>query len=319
MHSDLSRRGFLASAAAVAGGAALTTTPAQAESPAPAPKRYQEGVSPWALSMNTSTIRPASLADKIRVTAEAGWDAIELWIDDLEKHEKDGGSLKDLAQEIKDKGLFVVNVIGLWSCMPATMEAFEASLPETRERMRRMSDVGSHFAAAIPPSELADINLPLATEMYKRLLDIGRNDYNIIPAVEFVGFFKSLFRLGQATCVAVDANDADACIIADTYHLFRGGSGFDGLKHLNGNIIANFHWNDIPAGIEPEGTGDETRIYPGDGSLPLVQAIKDLKAIGYQRTLSLELFNREHWKMDPLIVAQDGLRKMRENIAAAGV
>ncbi|NJL73110.1 MAG: hypothetical protein HC888_16975 [Candidatus Competibacteraceae bacterium] len=171
MSSELSRRGFLASAAAVAGGTALTATPAQAYSPAP---RFQEDISPWALSMNTSTIRPATLADKIRVTAEAGWDAIELWIDDLEQHEKDGGNLKDLAKEIQDKGLFVVNVIGLWACMPATMEEFEASLPDTRERMRRMSDVGSKYAAAIPPSDIANYDLAQATAMYKRLLDIGR-------------------------------------------------------------------------------------------------------------------------------------------------
>ena len=319
MSSDLSRRGFLASAAAVAGGAALTATPAQAETQPVAAPRFQEGISPWALSMNTSTIRPASLADKIRVTAEAGWDAIELWINDLEQHEKDGGNLKDLAKEIQDKGLFVVNVIGLWACMPATMEEFEASLPDTRERMRRMSDVGSKYAAAIPPSEVANYDLVQATAMYKRLLDIGRNDYNIVPAVEFVGFFKSLYRLGQATCIAVDANDAEARIIPDTYHLFRGGSGFEGIKHLDGNLIANFHWNDVPANVSPEGTGDETRIYPGDGALPLVQALKDLKAIGYQRTLSLELFNRAHWEMDPKVVAEEGLRKMRENIAAAGV
>jgi sugar phosphate isomerase/epimerase len=271
------------------------------------------------LALNTSTIRPASLEDKIRVTAETGWDSIELWINDLEDHEKAGGDLADLGKQIRDRGLYVCNVIGLWNSMPATEEAFEASLVDTRNRLRMMSAVGSRYAAAIPQPDRADFDLVWATELYKRLLKIGRDDYNITVAMEFIGFFKSVYRLGQASMIALDADDADACIIADTYHLFRGGSGFTGLRHLDGGLIANFHWNDVPKDVAPEGTGDADRIYPGDGALPLEQALRDLKAIGYTRTLSLELFNRAHWEMDPKEVAATGLRKMRENIAAAGV
>ena len=72
-------------------------------------------------------------------------------------------------------------------------------------------------------------------------------------------------RLGFASGIAIDTNDPDACIIADTFHLWRGGSGFNGLQLLNEKIIANFHWNDIGADAVPEGTGDASRILPGDG------------------------------------------------------
>lgn len=315
MASNLTRRNFL-TAAALAGGTAATA--ARAEGGAPAP-RFQGGASPWPLALNTSTIRPASLEDKIRVTAETGWDSIELWINDLEEYEKGGGSLEDLGKRIRDKGLFVCNVIGLWNSMPATAEAFEESLVQTRERLRMMSAVGSRHAAAIPQPDREDFDLVWATEMYKRLFTIGRADYNITVTMEFIGFFKSVYRLGQACMIALDSDLPEACILPDTYHLFRGGSGFNGLRHLQGGLIANFHWNDVPADVPREGSGDADRIYPGDGVLPLEQALRDLKAIGYTRTLSLELFNRAHWEMDPKEVAATGLQKMLANIAAAGV
>ncbi len=314
MPSTMGRRGFLQSATAGAGLAVTASTAATA-----APERYQEDVSPWPLAMNTSTIRPAPLKEKIRVTAEAGWDAIELWINDLEEHEKNGGDLKALGKEIRDRGMFVPNIIGLWNCMPEGEEAFEKSLEATRRRMRMSADVGSIYVAAIPAPDRPDFDIQWGTHCYRRLLEIGREEFGITVAFEFVGFLKGIYRLGQASAIALDADDYDTCLISDTFHLFRGGSGFKGVRHLDGDFIANFHWNDVPGDVPREEQSDEHRLYPGDGILPLTQLLKDLKTIGYRRTLSLELFNREHWKQDAKAVAETGLRKMRECIAAAEV
>jgi sugar phosphate isomerase/epimerase len=101
--------------------------------------------------------------------------------------------------------------------------------------------------------------------------------------------------------------------------MWKGGGGFSGIAKLQGDFIANFHWNDVPAGAVPAESNDGTRILPGDGVLPLVQCMKDLKAIGYSRCLSLELFNRDLWKQDGKYICEIGLRKMIENIAAAEV
>ncbi len=317
MADQVSRRGFMKSTTAA--GAALGAGIATSSSTASAKEAYkfQDGISPWALSMNTSTIRPASLADKIKVTAEAGWDAIEPWIDDINKYEEEGGDLKALGKEIKDRGLFVPNVIGLWSCMPATQEEWDASLVDTRKRMRQCADIGSIHVAAIPTPDRADFDIKWGAERYRDLLKIGREDYGITVAFEFIGFLKGIYRFGQACAVALDSNDSTACLINDTFHLWRGGSGFTNLGKIDGSLIANFHWNDVPASTVVEGAGDDVRVYPGDGDLPLEQALRDLKAIGYDKTLSLEVFNREYWAQDPKLVSETGLRKMRECIQRA--
>ena len=313
MSSEMNRRGFLAAAAGT--GVALSAKPALAQEP----KRYQAGVSPWPLCINTSTIRPTPFLDKIKIAAETGYDAIEVWINELEEYEEGGGDLKALGQQIKDMGLYVPNVIGLWGAMPEGEEAFEQSLEATRTRMRRCAAVGSEFVAAIPAPDREDFSPEWGVHCYKRLLEIGRNEYGLNVAFEFVGFFKGIHRLGQASAIALDVNDPGACLIADTFHLFRGDSGFKGIRHLDGDFIANFHWNDVPGDVPREEQGDEHRIYPGDGILPLTDVLKDLKTIGYRRTLSLEMFNRDHWAQDPKVVAETGLRKMRECIEKAGV
>ncbi len=309
----MDRRTFLSVSGGL--GLALGATRAGAAGD-PAPK-YQQQQSPWPLCLNTSTIRPASLEDKVRVAAETGYDAIEPWMKELREYEAAGGNLADLGQSIRDQGLFVANVIGLWSCMPATQEAFDASLEQTREHMRLAAAVGSPYAAAIPTPDRADFDLQWGAACYRRLLEIGRSEFNIIPAIEFVGFLKGVHRLGQAAAIAIDADHPDACIVADTFHLFRGGSGFGGAKLLGGKAFANFHWNDVPGDVPREEQGDAHRIYPGDGILPLKPLLSDLRAIGYTGPLSLELFNPEHYKQDPKVVAETGKRKMLEGIAGA--
>ena len=48
--------------------------------------------------LNSSTIRPAPLLEKIRIAGTVGYAAIELWNDDLDAHLQAGGSLGEVRQ-----------------------------------------------------------------------------------------------------------------------------------------------------------------------------------------------------------------------------
>jgi len=76
------------------------------------------------------------------------------------------------------------------------------------------------------------------------------------------------------------------------------------------------HMNDYPDKPTRARINDSHRVYPGDGVAPLKQVITDLSNMGGTKVLSLELFNREYWKSDPLTVAKTGLEKMRKVVAS---
>lgn len=311
----MKRRTFLKSTVAAA---VATSVPGASASETPSlPRKYQNGSSPWPLCLNTSTIRPTPILEKIDAAAQAGFDAMELWTQDLEQHQNDGGDMKELDRRIRDKGMFVIDVIGLWDGMPVDEDAYRAQMPLNRARMKLAADVGSKHIAVLPLPDRANFDLKQATARYRELLEIGLSDYNICPAMEFVSIFKGVTRLGQAAQIALDADHPQACIIPDTFHLHNGGSGFNGIKFLQGDFIASFHWNDVLDSPPPGEMGDKDRMYPGDGILPLDQALRDLHAIGYVGPLSLELFRREHYKMDPRVVCKEGIEKMRQNVARA--
>jgi len=281
-------------------------------------KRYQKGQSPWPVCLDTATIRPATLKEKVKIAAKAGYDAIEPWDGELQKFEADGGNLKDLGKEIKDSGLFVPSVIGLWNAIPPTQELWEKSLPDTRNRMRMASDIGAQHIQTIPNTIGVNYNQKWAADRYRDIIEMGINDYKLNPALVFVKYFP-IKTMGQAVGIALDANHPKAMIIPDVYHMYISEGGFEGIKLLSGDMIAIFQFNDSPALPPLAELKDEHRVYPGDGILPLTQIFKELKGTGYKGCISLEMYNPTYWKEDLQMVAETGLRKTLEVLQKAGV
>ena len=281
-------------------------------------KRYQKNQSPWPVCLDTATIRPASLRDKVKIAAKAGFDAIEPWDGELQKFEEEGGNLKDLGKEIRDLGLFVPSVIGLWNAIPPTQELWEKSLIDTRNRMRMASAIGAEHVQTIPNTIGVNYSQKWAADRYRDIIEIGINEYNIKPALVFVKYFP-VKTMGQAAGIALDANHPQAKIIPDAYHMHISEGGFEGIKLLRGEMIAIFQFNDAPASPPLKDLKDEHRVYPGDGILPLGQIFLDLKGTGFKGCISLEMYNPSYWKEDLQKVAETGLRKTLEVLQKAGV
>ena len=254
----------------------------------------------------------------MEIAHKAGFDALEPWDMELREYEENGGNLRDLGKMIRDKGMFVPSMIGLWGCIPDSPEKFQAALPETRERMRMASDIGCEFVQAIPNQVGDKYDHGFVAACYRELLEIGMNDYNIKPALVFVKMFP-IKTMGQAVAVALDANHPEARIIPDVYHMYISKGGFNGLKELNGDLFAIFQFNDAPKDMVIDQMEDKHRVFPGDGILPLPQILRDLKATGFNRCVSLELYNPEYYTRDLLQVATTGLEKTLQTIEEAGV
>jgi 2-keto-myo-inositol isomerase len=89
------------------------------------------------------------------------------------------------------------------------------------------------------------------------------------------------------------------------------------VKMLNGSGMHVFHVNDFPKEPPRETINDSFRVFPGDGIAPLDQIFKDLNAKNTPIVLSLELFNKDYWKMDALVAAKTGLEKMKAAVNKA--
>ncbi len=263
--------------------------------------------------LNTSTLRghKLPLTEVIDITAQAGYQAIEPWIDEIDRYVAEGGSLPDLRRRLEDSGLSVEGAIGFFAWIVDDAEERKAALEEARRNMELLAAIGGKrlAAPAFKATERNDIDLWLAAERYRALLDIG-SEFGVVPQVEVWGFSQTLQKLGEAAFVAIESGHPEACILPDVYHLYKGGSGYAGLNLLRPSAIPVFHVNDFPD-IAPIAITDADRIYPGDGIAPWAEIIPILQHIGFDGVLSLELFNANYYAQDPRLVARTGLEKMK--------
>jgi sugar phosphate isomerase/epimerase len=172
---------------------------------------------------------------------------------------------------------------------------------------------------AAPPVGATDRAMPdllRIAQRYRALLELG-DQMGVVPQVEVWGFSRTLGRLGEAALVAMEADHPSACILADVYHLHRGGSALRGISLLAPRALQVLHFNDYPADPPREKLTDADRVYPGDGVAPLKALLQDLATGGFRVMLSLELFNRKYWSQDPLQVARTGLEKMKSVVQAS--
>jgi len=271
---------------------------------------------PFRYCLNTSTLRgqKLSLQEEVRIASQTGYTGIEPWIREIKAHVQQGGSLKDLKKQIADSGLTVESAIGFSNWIVDDDAKRSAALEQAKREMDLVRQIGGTRIAAPPAgaTNQDDLDLAAAAERYRTLLELGQK-MGVTPQLELWGFSKTLSRLGELAHVAVESGHADACVMPDVYHIYKGGSDFNGLKLFNGKQIHVFHMNDYPAQPPRSEINDAARVYPGDGVAPLAQIFETLRSIGFQGALSLELFNPDYWKQDPLTVAKTGLDKMRQS------
>jgi sugar phosphate isomerase/epimerase len=259
-------------------------------------------------ALNTSTIRPTPIVDKIRIAAEAGYAGIELWHDDIDDYVRAGGALSDLRKALDDRGLVVPTTIYLAGWFESTGDEHRRALDECKRRMEQSAVLGAPYIIAGPPSGAADYTVGAAH--YRKLLSIGR-EFGVLPAMEFLGFVEQLNTIEDALEVMTRADDEDATTVVDPFHIFRGGGSLESLAQLAERQIAVSHFNDVPAKPARALQHDRDRVMPGDGVYDLRRYVDLLRQIGYNRFLSLELFREDLWVQDPLEVARIGLEKMR--------
>jgi 2-keto-myo-inositol isomerase len=283
--------------------------------PHSAKSRHKVEQSGFRYCLNTSTIsgQNPGLLKYIEIASEAGYDGVELWIRDVKGYLEAGNSAQSLKKFIDDHRLKVENAIGFapW------ISGGQAGMDQMKEEMEMMASIGGTRIAAPPAGVSGDAPLDflMVGEKYAEILELGRS-FGVMPQLEFWGASKAMWHLGQALMVAAAANDKDVRLLPDVYHLFRGDSGFEALKMLDGKMIEVFHMNDYPGSKPRLEQVDADRVYPGDGVAPIRQILTDLQKMGGVKVLSLELFNRNYWQKDPLEVAKTGIQKMKKAVSA---
>jgi 2-keto-myo-inositol isomerase len=250
----------------------------------------------------------------VTIAGEAGYDAIEPWVREIQAFVDAGGKLPDLKKQIADAGLSVESAIGFAPWIVDDEAQRAKGIEQLKRDMELVRAIGGTRIAAPPvganQKDASRIDLFTVAQRYRAILEVGAQ-LGVTPQVEIWGFSPNLSRLGEAVFAAVESGHPDACVLPDIYHIYRGGSEFSGLRLLSGAAVHVLHVNDYPTSKPRTEATDADRVYPGDGNAPLADIMAALRAGGFCGALSLELFNRDYWGQDAREVARTGLARMK--------
>jgi sugar phosphate isomerase/epimerase len=304
---QISRRNLIKSGVAVGASFALPTEKTMTKS----------SKSNFTFCLNTSTIMKQNigLMAEIELAAKTGYNGIEVWIRTIEEFVKAGGNLKDVKQKANDLGIILEDAIGFAPWIVDDPNERQKALEQTKREMDILAQIGCKRIAAPPfgATQKAGIDLHQAAARYRAVCDLG-DEMGVLPMLELWGFSANLHLFGETLFVAAESGHPKALILADVYHLHKGGSELNALSLLSGNHIQVFHMNDYPAIPSRETLNDSFRVMPGDGVAPITKILKMLQIKNTPIVLSLELFNQDYWKKDPKEVAKIGLEKMKLSV-----
>ncbi|WP_439581426.1 sugar phosphate isomerase/epimerase family protein [Dyadobacter bucti] len=304
----MDRRKALSSVLAVTGAGTLPLDIMKTKNPA------------FVYSLNMSTLRGHKLGfrKELEVAAKAGYGAVEIWINTLQDYLKTGGTLPEARRIIDDLGLKVEDAIGFAPWIVDDEATRAKALDQLKMEMEQLAQIGCPRVAAPPMGATTGPSLDLAkvAERYRTILELG-DKTGVVPHLELWGFSKNLSRVGEILYVAVESGHPSARLLMDVYHLHKGGSGMDSVKAVGKPMIEIFHINDYPATPPRETITDADRVYAGDGVAPLKDLLISLKNPDKPVILSFEVFNKDYYAQDALLVAKTGLAKMKK--AAEGV
>lgn len=264
------------------------------------------------LSINQATIKYADLATALRVTAEAGVEAIGLWREPVH----DVG-LKTAAAMLADSGLrFTTHCRAGFFTMPEGADR-RASIDDNRVAI----DEAAVLAAAGAPGSTAILVL-VAGGLPEGSRDLAGARGRVSDAIgELAPHAKAagvtlaieplhpmfasdrcvISTLGQALDIAADFEPEVVGVTVDTFHIFWDPEVLPAIERAGREgRIATYQVCDwktpLPADVLL------SRHYPGEGVVDFASLTRAVEATGYDRDIEVEIFNADIWAEDPASV-----------------
>jgi sugar phosphate isomerase/epimerase len=266
------------------------------------------------LVLCSGTLRAASLAEKCAAAVAGGFSAITLWPTDVARAKSAGLSLADAARLIADHGLAVADLDALLVWLPG--EATPPGLPTEAEFYAIADGLGGR-SLNVAQGFGAGIDVDRAAEALAGVCDRAR-EHGLLVTLEYLPW-SGIPDAATALAIVDRCGRANATLMFDTWHTFRGPTDDTQLEKIPGARIGSVQINDAPA--EPgENLVAETmsaRLLPGEGSIPVARWLRWLGAIGSTAPIGVEVFSKALDALPPVEVGRRCGAAARAVLAAA--
>ncbi|UFU05861.1 sugar phosphate isomerase/epimerase family protein [Ruania halotolerans] len=261
------------------------------------------------LSLNTATTKNLTLAEAVRVAAEAGLPAVGLWRDRVAE-----AGLENAARIVRDAGLRVSSLCRggfLTAADPAeqdrAMESNRAAIVEaatlgTSELVMVVGGLGAASAPGGPALPGGDKDIVAArTRVANRIAELApfAAEHGVRLVLEplhpiFAADRAVLSTLGQCLDLATDFPPEQVGVVVDTYHVWWDPALRDQIVRAGREgRIASYQVCDWILPLAEDAL--LSRGFMGDGYIDFPTITRWVSEAGYSGDVEVEIFNQEIW------------------------
>ncbi|WP_270935076.1 bifunctional sugar phosphate isomerase/epimerase/4-hydroxyphenylpyruvate dioxygenase family protein [Falsiroseomonas oryzae] len=249
------------------------------------------------------------LADKLEAAAAAGFEAVEIFENDLLTFE---GTPAEVRRMCEDLGLRIAifQPFRDFEAMPDLQRA--RNLDRAERKFDIMQALGTDLLLVCSNTSAAALDdaARAASDLHEMADRAARRGLRV--CYEALAWGRHVNRWAQAWDIVRRADHAALGLCLDSFHTLSLG---DDLAGLAGTVppekLFFLQLADAPnLSMDVLSWSRHHRLFPGQGELPVAGFLRDLLAAGFDGTLSLEVFNDEFRAAPSRRIARDGLRSL---------
>lgn len=249
-----------------------------------------------------------TLEEKLHACAEAGFDGVEIFEQDLLVSPHSPEQIRDLAARL---GITLDLYQPLRDLEGVGPEQFERNLRYAEGKFAFMKRLGIRMALLCSNAATATIDDDaVVAEQLRRLGDLAAR-YGVRIAYEALawGRFVNDYEHVQRIVAAADHPNVGQCL--DSFHILSRDWALEPLEYLPADKIFFVQLSDAPQlQLDVLSWSRHYRVFPGEGGFDLPAFFAHLVRSGYDGPVSLEIFNDTFRQTDPFRTAVDGLRSL---------
>src|SRR3954453_16280744 len=249
-----------------------------------------------------------SLDEKLRAVAAAGFDAVEIFENDLLSF---NGSPRDVGKLCRDLGLAICAFQPFrdFEGMPEPQRA--RNFARAAHKFDLMQELGTDLlliCSNVSPASLGGIDR--AAEDFHALGDLAAS-HGLRVGFEALAWGRHVNDYRDAWEIVRRADHKSIGIILDSFHALAPAFPVNAIQSIPADRIFLVQLADAPKlGLDVLSWGRHFPCFPGQGDLPVDAFMEAIVATGYTGPLSLEIFNDQFRSGSPVRTATDGLRSL---------
>lgn len=250
-----------------------------------------------------------TLVDKLRASAAAGFDGVEIFEPDLVGAAESPEEIRALAERL---GLTLDMYQPMRDVEGVDEEAFAEVLRRAEAKFALMNRLGIDLVLCCSNVATATIDDDeVSAGQLRRLGDLAQS-YGVRIAYEALAWGRFVDDYRRAWRIVQRADHPAVGVCLDSFHVLSRGHDPEEIEQIDGAKIFFLQLADARSlSMDVLSWSRHHRLFPGEGTFDLAQFVAHVVRAGYTGPLSLEVFNDTFRQTDPRNTAVHARRSLR--------